>query len=227
MLEAFLRERLQIRPKNPQLYRLALFGWTITGAENQQTVEKLEFLGDAVLGLAISEILMADFPTERVGVLSACKGYLVSGTLLAELARQLGLESFLQEQGYTLPERKQDVLADIVEALIGALYLDQGYPAVRQWIHQRLQRRMAQAVMGRAPGDLKGVLQEITVRELGLMPSYSTQRQQDHRFVARVRVNRKVVGKGTAPTKKEAEQRAAEDALLRLNAWLPELRKKN
>lgn len=201
---------------------MALTGWSITGAPEQGQVDKEEFLGDAVLGLAISELLMLYHPSESVGVLSASKASLVSGKSLARKAQSLGLAELLKSRGAPLPARMQDVLADVLESLIGAVYLDQGYQAVRDLIERLYRDDFTSVVLGWEQRDLKGMLQEIVVRETGEMPDYQTRPGEGKAFVAEVYVLGRLVGQGRGGTKKEAEAHAAENALLGLNEWLKE-----
>jgi ribonuclease-3 len=219
-LRAFIRERLGIEPREDQYYEMALTGWSITGSPEQSQVDKEEFLGDAVLGLAISELLMLHHPNENVGVLSASKASLVSGKTLSRKASALGLPELLKSRGVPLPSRMQDVLADVMESLIGAIYLDLGYPAARSFIERLYQEDFPSVILGWEQRDLKGVLQEILVREIGEMPDYHTRPSDGHSFVSEVFVKGRMVGRGVGGTKKEAEAHAAEKALQSLNQWL-------
>jgi ribonuclease-3 len=225
-LRAFVRDRLGIQPRDEHFYEMAFTGWSITGAPEQGQVDKEEFLGDAVLGLAISELLMLYHPHEGVGVLSASKASLVSGKTLSRKAASLGLPELLQSRGAPLPARMQDVLADVMESLIGAVYLDLGFLAVRSLIERLYRDDFPSVVLGWEQRDLKGVLQEILVRETGEMPDYRTRPADGRAFVSEVFAKGRLVGVGRGGTKKEAEVHAAEKALLSLNQWLKQFREK-
>jgi len=186
--------------------------------------ERLEFLGDAVVNLAISEALFARHPADDEGLLSARRAAIVSTAGLAQLAARIDLGEFLRlgegesQRGGRL---RPSLLASSFEALAGALYLDIGYPATRDWLLELAAEDLAAA--GIAPGALKSPkssLQELTQRRTGGRPEYRIVSAEgpDHekRFRIEVAVEGVVVGTGEGMSRRVAETAAAAQALDRL-----------
>lgn len=184
--------------------------------------ETLEFLGDAVLDLAISDLLMHRYPDAREGALSKMRAGLVNASTLAEKARALRLgESLRLGKGEekTGGRDKDSILAGAYEALLGAVYLDGGYEPARAAV----ERHFAADVAGTIdPGgaDFKTRLQEHTQRLLRVSPVYTLVSTEgpDHakRFVVELRIDGRLYGRGEGGNKKSAEQTAAMEALERL-----------
>ncbi|HKY73355.1 MAG TPA: ribonuclease III [Nitrospira sp.] len=189
------------------------------GADN----ERLEFLGDAVLSLVVSEQLAVLLPRSPEGTLSKHKARLVSESMLADVARRLKLGSCLRlGRGEELSRgrEKDSLLADAVEAVIAAVHLDGGLESSRRVVAGLLQEELAQVASQRhRPGenDYKTQVQEWCQRRFDSLPSYAVVRESgpdhDKLFEVEVSVNGAVVGRGTGRSKKEAEQSAARQAL--------------
>ncbi|HWC50397.1 MAG TPA: ribonuclease III [Nitrospira sp.] len=185
--------------------------------------ERLEFLGDAVLSLAVSEQLASLLPHSPEGVLSKHKARLVSESMLAELAKRLGLGSCLRlGRGEELSggREKDSLLADAIEAVIAAVHLDGGLEASRRLVSRLLREEFSQVVNQRhraGEDDYKTQVQEWCQRRFDSLPSYAVVRESgpdhDKLFEVEVTVNGEVVGRGTGRSKKEAEQSAAKQAL--------------
>jgi ribonuclease III len=182
------------------------------------TNERLEFLGDSVLGVVITESLYLTHPDLSEGRLAKLRAAVVNARALADVARTLGLgEHIMLGRGEisTGGRDKSSILSDAVEALIGAIYLDLGFDAVATVIHRLFDPLMAAAAGLGAGLDWKTSLQELSA-DLGLgVPEYLIDDSgPDHEktFEARVRVGDGVYGHGTGRSKKEAEQQAAETA---------------
>ena len=185
--------------------------------------ERLEFLGDAVLSLVVSEQLATLLPQSSEGALSKHKARLVSESMLAGLAKRLKLGSCLRlGRGEELSKgrEKDSLLADAVEAVIAAVHLDGGLEASRRVVAGLFRQEFLQVVNQRhRPGedDYKTQVQEWCQRRFDSLPSYAVIRESgpdhDKVFEVEVRVNGAVVGKGTGRSKKEAEQSAAKQAL--------------
>ena len=183
--------------------------------------QRLEFLGDAALGLCVTEQLMTRFPTADEGQLSLMRSTLVSTDALAAFARSVGLGGALRlGRGADLAnEREQtNVLADAVEALVGAVYLDRGLSAARALselvVAERLARFEAAPMVGRDP---KSELQERVQAIGGPSPRYRVVATEgpdhDRMFTVVVDVSSQVAGEGKGRSKKLAEQAAARAAL--------------
>jgi len=185
-------------------------------ADNNET---LEFLGDAVLALAVAELLMRQHPTAREGELSKLRAGLVNAGVLAAKARRMALNDWLRlgkGEEKTGGRDKESILASAYEALLGAIFLAGGYESVREVIA----REFASDLNAGAPagaGDYKTRLQEITQRRFRVSPVYRLVDEQgpDHakHFSVELSVEGRVLGRGAGASKKAAEQAAAMAAL--------------
>jgi len=189
--------------------------------------EKLEFLGDSVLGLIISEHVFETYPQVTEGGLSKVKSVIVSAQVLSEKAKALRLGDFIQlgkgeekSGGRTRPA----LLADALEAVIGAVYLVGGLSAARKLVLGLLQEDVDHVFSGRIEKDYKTLLQEHFQKTQKLAPRYEVIREwgPDHNrsFEAACMVNGKTLATGTGKNKKEAEQMAAEEAVKSLHIAL-------
>jgi ribonuclease III len=170
--EAFLRERLGYRPRDLTLFRAALTHRSAAGPNN----ERLEFLGDAVLNLVIAHLLYDAFPHAAEGDLSRLRARLVSREPLAEVAANLGLGAMLQLGSGELKSggfRRQSILADALEALCGAIFLDGGHAAVEPVITRLFAQPLATLPEPEALKDAKTRLQEYLQSRSLTLPRYS------------------------------------------------------
>jgi len=184
--------------------------------------ERLEFLGDAVLELCISELLYRALPSEREGVLSAVRQRLVHRELLARLACERGLDGAMRlgagEEASRLREEVKP-LSDVWEAMLGAVYLDGGLDAARQVVAATVLPHMEQAL---GQQDPKSKLQEWCQRtHRGQTPQYEDANRvgpdNDPLWTVDVRVDGRILGSGTARKKKDAQRAAAAAALARID----------
>lgn len=189
--------------------------------------ERLEFLGDAVLALVISEHLVAACPDLAEGALSKLRARLVSETTLARVARRLELGRLVRlgrGEERTHGRDKDSILANTLEAVLAAVYRDGGLDAARRLaldaFAQELREAVSQDAGGADSGDYKTRLQEWCQQRYGAVPQYATTRESgpDHQktFEVAVTVQGEVLGRGTGRSKKEAEQAAAQEALERV-----------
>jgi len=182
------------------------------------TNERLEFLGDSVLGVVVTEALYLAHPNLSEGRLAKLRAAVVNARALADVARTLGLgEHIMLGRGEeaTGGRDKSSILSDTVEALIGAIYLDKGFEVAGDVVHRLFDPLMAAAAGLGAGLDWKTSLQELSADHgLGVPEYLIDDSGPDHEktFVARVRVADVVYGHGTGRSKKEAEQQAAETA---------------
>ena len=186
--------------------------------------ERLEFLGDAVIGLVIAQELYDRCPDAGEGDLTNRRTHVVRGSSLAQVARGLGLGGYLRmgrgEDAAGGRERESN-LEDALEALVGAVFLDGGYDAARVLALRILKELIDEIVRHGIPQNAKGRLQELTQgRSLG-QPRYELVETSgpDHAptFTVAVEVNGKVLGRGTGNSKLDAEQAAAREALEKLS----------
>ena len=186
--------------------------------------ESLEFLGDAVLGFVVADLLYREFPHFQEGQKSKAKAALVSTTALAELAQRIGLGAYLllgRGEEKTGGRHKQALLADGCEAVIAAVYLDGGVEAARSFILNELSDEIEHVRSPDFLRDFKSALQERLQADGRPLPEYevTAERGPDHdkRFHVTVRVGDVVLADSEGRTKKEAEQLAARHALAALN----------
>jgi ribonuclease III len=182
------------------------------------TNERLEFLGDSVLGLIVTDTLFRQYPDLPEGQLAKLRAAVVNMRALAGVARGLELGAYVRlgkgEEG-TGGRDKSSILADTLEAVIGAVYLDQGLAAADALVHRLFDPVIARSARLGAGLDWKTSLQELTASEILGAPEYHVEESgPDHQksFRAFVRIGAKTYGEGEGRSKKEAEQQAAEAA---------------
>lgn len=186
--------------------------------------ERLEFLGDAVLGVVVTDHLFSAFPDLPEGQLAKARAAVVSSTTLAEVGRELGVGLDLRlgkGEDASGGREKPSILADAVEAVLGAMYLDGGVEPVRRLVLEQLSERIDQAAERPGDKDYKTRLQEVAAHDGFTPPVYAlTESGPDHhkRFHATVAVGGERLGAGTGTSKKEAEQKAARAAYERRSA---------
>lgn len=181
--------------------------------------ERLEFLGDAVLELVSTEYLYLNYPHPE-GELTNFRSALVNYRMLSEIASRLGIEKFLQMskgESKDVGRARQVILANAIEAVIGAIYLDQGYNVAKEFILREVIVELSGIINKGAYLDPKSKLQEIVQERFGITPVYTVQSESgpdhDKVFVVGVNLNDRQIGIGTGPSKQEAEVSAAENAL--------------
>ncbi len=195
-------------------------------AENPGTPsnERLEFLGDAVLGLVVADHLFQVDGAMPEGDLAMARAAVVSTEALAQVASRIELGQFIRlgkGEDATGGRDKRSILADAMEAVIGAVYVDGGLDAARDLVLPLVADRLAGAVAGPGEADHKTRLQEASARRYGQVPRYEvsgTGPDHDRRFTAVVRIGGTERGQGTGKSKKEAEQAAAREAWRALRA---------
>jgi ribonuclease III len=187
------------------------------------TNERLEFLGDSVLGVVITDALYHRYPDLPEGQLAKFRSAIVNARALADVARTLNLGTFIRlgrGEESTGGRDKSSILADTFEAILGAAYLDHGIDVTRKLILDLFEELIAEAATLGAGLDWKTSLQELTA-EIGVgVPSYSiTESGPDHakEFSAQVVLGDRLYGHGTGSNKKEAEQQAAASAYAELS----------
>ena len=185
--------------------------------------ERLEFLGDAVLGVVVTDMAFREFPEMPEGELAKLRAAIVNMGALADVARDLGLGRFIllgRGEEMSGGRDKSSILADALEALLGAIYLDRGLSTARKLIERVFQPRMIAYVRGEGERDYKTILQELASAEVHAVPEYRIrERGPDHQkeFTATVFLAGTEWGTGMGRSKKEAEQQAAHEAYVRLS----------
>ena len=192
----------------------------------EQSNERLEFLGDAVLGLVVTAHVFRTYPELPEGQLAQLRASVVNSAALAEAADSLGIGAYLllgKGENASSGREKPTILADALEALIGAVYLDGGWEAAAQLVMGLLGERIADAASGPGSSDYKTRLQELSAHQFDELPRYDVHGAgPDHAksFTATVFLRGRQMGTGVGRSKKQAEQAAAREAweLLTLEA---------
>ncbi len=217
-----LEEKIGYNFKNQALLKQALTHSSYASENHLENNERLEFLGDAVLELVIRDYLFHAYPHLKEGELSKLKACLVEETTLAKVAKSLSLGNFLnlgRGERLTGGNKKGSILADALEALIGAIYLDRDFPTVceviRNWFEPWLKKLSPENI-----SDFKTRLQMLLQKQYHCLPVYRVLNTigPDHakQFITGVFINGKLWGKGVGKSRKGAEQEAAKQALHRL-----------
>jgi ribonuclease-3 len=205
---------------DPDLWEMALTHRSYAFEEGLETTnERLEFLGDAVLGLVITDLAFRQFPDLSEGDLAKLRAATVKMSTLADVARELDLGTLVRlGRGEEMSggRDKPSILADCMEAVLGAVYLDRGLDHTRGLIEHLFWPRMEAYGRGEGDRDHKMALQELASRQFGAAPEYRVASQgPDHakEFTASVFLRGERYGGGQGRSKKEAEQQAAREAL--------------
>jgi len=182
--------------------------------------ERLEFLGDAVLELVVTDYLFNKYPQKPEGDLTAIRAALVNTISLAESSSSLGLNDFLlmsKGEAKDTGRARQYILANAFEAVIGALYVDQGYEAPKEFIASHLFGKTDRIVENRLWQDAKSRFQEVAQEHVSVTPTYELMNQEgpdhDRVFTIGVFLRKEKVAEGRGQSKQEAEQQAAEKAI--------------
>ncbi len=199
-----------------------------SGAEHRlASNERLEFLGDAILGAVVCEILFRQFPDDLEGELTRLKSIVVSRQTCAKLSEALGMQEFLiLGKGMTThPSIPPPLLADVFESLVAAIYLDGGDQAAQRFISELMGPEIELAAEGEIGNNYKSLLQQLAQREHGTTPTYQLLDEKGPDHSKCFKVTAQIGGQRYQPAwgcnKKEAEQRAARNALSQLDGQTP------
>lgn len=185
--------------------------------------ERLEFLGDSVLSIIISEFLYSAYGQLEEGQLTKIRARIVCEASLGDAAKQIGLGRYMyfgRGEEITGGRERLSILSDAFEAIIAAIYLDGGVDYARVFVLEKLQAQIESARQGRIHNDYKTQLQEIIQIDKSNKIKYEIYKEEgpDHAkvFYTHVKLNDEIIGTGAGRSKKESEQKAAEEGLLRL-----------
>ncbi len=185
--------------------------------------ERLEFLGDAVLELIITELLYKKFPTKPEGELTCLRASLVNTKSLARVSTKLKINKYLylsKGEAKSMNHQKDAIMADVFEAIIGAIYLDQGTEKTKKFIKQYLWSQLAMILKLELYLDPKSHLQEITQEKFKITPHYKIMKEKgpDHfkKFISGVFLEKKIISTGEGKSKQSAETNAAKKALKKI-----------
>ena len=181
--------------------------------------ERLEFLGDAVLELVVTEYLYGNYPNPE-GELTNWRAALVNAVMLAQISVEFDLNKYIllsRGEAKDTGRARQYILANAMESLIGAIYLDQGYDASSKFIQKFVLKELSQIIEKRLYRDAKSLFQEQAQEKIGVTPNYEVIEEwgPDHarQFKIGVYLGKELVETGEGPSKQEAQQRAAEAAI--------------
>lgn len=226
-----LVQKLGLPDNSPVEWALLDLALTHPSISPKANYEQLEFVGDAVVRIATSELLFETYPDASVGEFAAIRSVLVSDRVLAQLARAYGLDRYLLLSSSAASDMAGETsrLADAFEAILGALYLStHTLELVRPWLDSHLLQLAAEVRQDPARQNYKDALQEWTQAHYKLRPEYrlketSLVHGDDQRFTAEVWLQNQRLGEGQGRSKKAAEQAAAKQAFLGLNSKLTHL----
>lgn len=189
--------------------------------EQKEHNERLEFLGDAVLELVVTDYLFRNYPDRPEGVLTNWRSALVKGKNLAKVAQELNLGDYLRlSRGEELSKGREKtyILANTVEAFIGAIYLDKGYEVANEFILAHIVALLEDIIEQGLHIDAKSHIQELAQDKLNITPRYEriseTGPDHDKTFVMGIYFHGDLIAEGTGASKQAAEQAAAENALI-------------
>ncbi|MCX6721646.1 MAG: ribonuclease III [Candidatus Staskawiczbacteria bacterium] len=182
--------------------------------------ERLEFLGDAVMELIVTEYLYKEFPEKKEGDLTNWRAALVNAKMLTSVAEELGFNDFLllsKGESKEMGKARAYILANTFEAFLGALYMDSGYKPCEEFIKKYLLKKLAEIIKDGSYKDAKSKFQEKAQEKVSITPNYKVMKESgpDHEknFVVGVFLGEVLVAEGKGSSKQEAEEAAAELAL--------------
>lgn len=209
--------------RDPERLRVALTHSSIKSDSNPSN-ERMEFLGDSVLGAIVAEHLFHEFPGYDEGELSRIKSVVVSAPVLAREAKRLRLPRyiFVGKGMSNLGKLPNSLLANAFEAIVAAIYLDRGFAAAREFVLGHIAQQVQAVVRNQHQKNYKSILQHLCQKEFNLTPTYTVTRVEgpDHskQFEVVAVLGEREMMSGGGSTKKDAEQRAAEATLKALDA---------
>lgn len=225
--QKILEKKIKFYFKNLEVCRLAFIHRSYVNETNEPNIEsneRLEFLGDAVLEFATTSFLYKKFPEKSEGELTPIRSALVRGQNLAKVAEKLDLGSHLylsKGEDVSGGRKKEYILANVTEALIGAIYLDLGYDKAEQFIHNYILSNLDQIIADKGHLDSKTLFQEKAQNLENITPEYKliSHEGPDHNkiFTMGVYLNDELIASGEGSSKQKAEQDAAQNALVAKN----------
>ncbi len=225
----FLKSLLGVYPSNLKLYEIALIHKSASKLDSQQNWvnnERLEYLGDAILGAVIAEFLYNRYPNMDEGFLTQMRSKLVNRTFLSELTFRIGLNNYIRSNTNNTAENSH-IYGDALEAIIGAFYLDKGYYPTKQFITRKLLLDYVDLIeVQRSNTNYKSQLIEWSQKVKMDITFETTEHPENANskpsFISKVILESEEVGRGEGASKKEAQQNASADALKKLQTKYPD-----
>ncbi|MBI2121853.1 MAG: ribonuclease III [Candidatus Sungbacteria bacterium] len=222
-------EKISIKFKNPDLLLQALTHRSYINENPSFRLghnERFEFLGDAVLELIVTEALFAKFPDKSEGELTSFRAALVNANMLSDIAVELEMNQYLmlsRGEAKDMGRARQYILANAFEALVGAIYLDQGYDVTRGFISRAVLAHLDEIISKKLYKDPKSLFQEEAQERVGITPNYEVLREwgpdHDKHFVVGVFLEKELVAEGEGPSKQLAQEEAARNGL-HVRGWV-------
>lgn len=225
-----LEKKININFKNKDLLKQALIHRSYLNENanfHLKHNERLEFLGDAVLELVVTEFLYNTYPDKPEGELTNLRASLVNSQMLSELAFELDLDEYIylsrgEAQENSKGKARRYILANAVEALIGSIYLDQNYKKAKKFIEQYFLVKLPEILIKKIYIDPKSKFQEVAQEKEKITPSYEVLKESgpdhDKHFQVGVYLEKKLIAKGEGSSKQEAQVSAAKEAL-KIKKW--------
>jgi ribonuclease-3 len=220
----FLKNLIGFYPQKLAFYDIAFTHRSASRTDSQGNVvnnERLEYLGDAILGAVIADFLYNRFPHEDEGFLTKMRSKLVNRAILTSLTYEMGLIHFIDSNAASAIE-KSHIYGDVLEALIGAIYIDKGYVAAKYFITKRILPKYVDLhQLEQLDLNFKSRLIEWSQKnkrdvKFDTVEEYPEGARQP-RFISKVEIDNKFVGRGSGTSKKESQQNAAREALRKMN----------
>lgn len=222
-----LVNKLGVKFNNPDLLKQAVTHRSYLNEHRSYKLdhnERLEFLGDAVLELVVTEYLYNNYPNPE-GELTNWRAALVNGEMLAKISNVLGVEEYLlmsRGEAKDTGRARQYLLANAFEAITGAIYLDRGYEIAKDFIMKNVVVNLPEIIEKKLYLDPKSRFQEEAQEKVGVTPSYRVLSESgpdhDKKFVVGVYLNSEMIAEGDGPSKQEAQRKAAEKGL-EIKGW--------
>ena len=224
-----LQKKLGIKFKNEDLLRQAFVHRSYLNENPAFELghnERLEFLGDAVLELVVTEYLYKNYPDLAEGEMTNLRAALVNAQMLSQISDRLGFNEYLylsRGEAKETGRGRQYILANTFESFVGSLYMDLGYDASKKFIYENLIPELKNIIENKLWRDAKSLFQEAAQERAGITPTYEVLSESgpDHakKFVIGVYLNEELVAQGEGSSKSEAQQQSAENAL-KIKNWL-------
>jgi ribonuclease-3 len=219
-----LKQRLAIEIRNPDLFQEALTHRSYLNEHKGYAHphnERLEFLGDAVLELVVTRFLFDHFKNPE-GELTSFRAALVNGDMLGKIGYELGLQDFLlmsRGEAKDTGRARGYLIANAMESVIGALYLDQGYDAAKDFIEKYVMARLDEVLAQGLHTDPKSRFQELAQEKTGITPNYRVLKEwgpdHDLHFIAGIFLDEELVAEGEGASKQDAQREAAKQGLIK------------
>lgn len=218
-----IEDLLELRIRNISFYREALTHKSAVKLYNvPRSNERLEFIGDAVLNLIVTKYIYEKFPDENEGFLTKIRMKIVSGKMLSKIAKEINIKNHIRMNTKALKQNwneNERILEDALEALIGAIYFDMGFYHTTKFVHRLIDVYVTDKYL-LEDNNYKDILMRYTQSNCYKLPTYETSKETgpDHKkmFTINVYINDSLYGQGSAKIKKQAEQIAAKEALIKL-----------